>query len=289
MTALLSEGFVDTYRGIGAALRLFWPILLILLLAYSLVYLLTHLAKTASAIENPLAGIALIIGIFAMLIYLLFVLCQGAVGWHRKFLLNETAGWISPIPGRRAFKYSLAVLAFIVVFLIGHLLISSYTLPYLHARFASSIQSTDFTNPERLEAWHRAVRPIQAATFTTAVILVSIILWLGRSWLLAFPHISIRTAPPPFGLFREGLKLPAGLVGALVLVYFLPSFLGLIYYLIVPMKVQLLPGPVILSAIIQLILSAFCFLWGLSILSGAYAKAVAGKAPHEEIGDGAQI
>jgi len=213
----------------------------------------------------------------AGVVYVFLALCQGAVGWHRRVLLKQTDSWISPIPRRRSLKYALAVLTFVIIFLIGHMAISSFTLPYLHSIFTSSLGGIDLTNApvEVLERWRLAVWPIQIATLASAIVLTSVVLWFGRTWLPVFPYISIRSTEPHYGAIKEGLNHPAGLVGALLIVYFLPSILGTIYSVAVPMSIQLQLVLHVLITILGVVIYFFCFLWGLSILSLAYRRAVA--------------
>jgi|GEM_PF-6816026 len=275
MTALLAEGFADTYRGIGAALRLFWPVAA----TYLVMIVAAGVLGFFAALESEARVLSFFLVALAVTIYAFFALCQGAVGWHRRILLNEAARWISPIPSSRGLRYALAVFIFIVIFLIGHLAISSVTLPYLHSVFTSALRGMDLTNApvEQLELWRRAVWPIQIATLATAIILVSAILWFGRTWLLVFPYISIRSTEPTFSAIRESLNHPAGLVGALLIVFFLPFLLGTIYYVATPMSVQLFPAVRWPMTIFNIALSIFCFLWGLSILSLAYRQAAVDK------------
>lgn len=271
MTALLIKGYIDVYRGIGAALRLFWPVAAIYLVMIFGAAVLGFFA----ALESDARVVTFLFVALAAALYTFFALCHGAVCWHRRILLNKAPRWISPIPSLRSLKYALAVFIFVLIFLIGHMAVTSVTLPYLHSVFTSALGDIDFTNApvDQLELWRRAVWPIQIATLATAIILVSAILWFGRTWLLVFPYISIRSTEPLFGAIRGNLNHPAGLVGALLVVFFLPSLLGTIYYVATPMSVQLHPAVRWPMAIFNIGLSIFCFLWGLSILSRAYRQA----------------
>lgn len=285
MKALLGHGFAETVGGLGAAVKLFWPVAFIYLVVIAAAAVSGYFAMLDDTSDVTFLLTFVLSGLVAM-VYAFLALCQGAVGWHRRVLLNETAQWASLVPRLRSLKYALAVLAFLVIFLIGHMAISSVTLPYLHSVFTSPLGEIDLTNApaETLEIWRRAVWPIQVATLASAIVLVSAILWLGRTWLPVFPYISIRSTEPAFGAIRESLNHPAGLVGALVIVYFLPSLLGMIYYVSTPMSVQLLPALHVAYVILGILLNFFCFLWGLSMLSIAYRQAVAGEVPYEGTG-----
>ncbi len=273
MKAFLTEGAAEVLGGIGAAVKLFWPVAF----GYLAMVLISAVAGFFAALESTAATVALLLSGVAGAVYVFLALCQGAVGWHRRVLLKQTASWISPIPRRRSLKYALAVLTFVIIFLIGHMAISSFTLPYLHSIFTSSLGGIDLTNApvEVLERWRLAVWPIQIATLASAIVLTSVVLWFGRTWLPVFPYISIRSTEPHYGAIKEGLNHSAGLVGALLIVYFLPSILGTIYSVAVPMSVQLHLVPSVLMTILGVVIYFFCFLWGLSILSLAYRRAVA--------------
>lgn len=273
MKAFLTEGAAEVLGGIGAAVKLFWPVAF----GYLAMVLISAVADLFATLDSMAATVALLLTSVVGAVYVFLALCQGAVGWHRRVLLNEAPGWISPIPCRRSLKYALAVLAFVIIFLIGHVAVSSYTLPYLHSIFTSSFGGIDLTNApvEVLERWRLVVWPIQIAMLASAIVLTSVILWFGRTWLPVFPYISIRSTEPHYGAIKEGLNHSAGLVGALLIVYFLPSILWTIYSVAVPMSVQLQVVPRVLMTILGVVINFLCFLWGLSILSLAYRRAVA--------------
>lgn len=273
MRAFLAEGADEVLSGIGAAVKLFWPAVF----GYLVLMALFGGAGFFAVLEGTTGVVAVLLSGLIGAVYIFLALCQGAVGWHRRILLNEAVAWISPIPRLRGLKYALAVLVFVIIFLIAHMVISSYTLPYLHAKFTSSLGGIDLTNApvEVLEQWRMAVWPIQIAMLASAIILTSAVLWFGRTWLPVFPYISVRSTEPAYGAIREGLNHPAGLVGALLLVYFLPSVLGTIYSVAVPMSVQLQVVLRIVVTILGIVIYFFCFLWGLSILSLAYRRVVA--------------
>ncbi len=273
MRAFLTEGAAEVLGGLGVAVKLFWPAAF----GYFALIAIFAVAGLFAVLDSPSGAIALMLAGLAGAVYVFLALCQGAVGWHRRVILNETASWISPIPRRRSLKYALAVLAFVVIFLIAHMATSYYTLPYLHSIFTSPFGDIDMTNApvEIAERWRLAVRPIQIAMLASAIVLTSAILWFGRTWLPVFPHISIRSTEPHYGAIKDGLNHPAGLVGALLIVYFLPSVLGTLYSVAVPMSVQLQLALRVLMTILGIAIYFFCFLWGLSILSLAYRRAVA--------------
>lgn len=273
MRAFLAEGAAEVLGGLGAAVKLFWPVAF----GYLAMIAIFAAAGVVEALDSTTGPLVLILTGVVGAVYVFLALCQGAVGWHRRVILNETASWISPIPRRRSLKYALAVLAFVIIFLIGHVAVSYYTLPYLHSIFTSPLGDIDMTNApaEIRERWRLAVWPIQIAMLASAIVLISVILWFGRTWLPVFPYISIRSTEPHYGAIKEGLHHPAGLVGALLIVYFLPSVLGTLYSVAVPMSVQLQLALRVLMTILGVAIYFFCFLWGLSILSLAYRRAVA--------------
>jgi hypothetical protein len=273
MKAFLTEGAAEVLGGIGAAVKLFWPVVF----GYLAIVLIFAVAGFFATLDGTAGTLALLLSGVAGAAYMFLALCQGAVGWHRRVLLKETAGWISPMPRRRSLEYALAVLAFVAVFLIGQMAMSYATWPFLQAILAPPLGGIDLTNApvEVLERLRATLWLIQIVTLASAVILVSGILWAGRTWLPVFPYISIRSTGSAYGAIGEGLDHPAGLAGALVIVYFLPSVLWTIYYGAAPMSVQIQPVVSVLTTILYVAISFFCFVWGLSILSLAYRRAVA--------------
>lgn len=276
MDRFLRDGFAEVAGGLGGAVKFFWPVFLVYVVMGVLGIGFGYFAFTSDVPDVTFFLLYFII-IFAVLFYIFLALCQGAVAWHRRIVLNEPARWISPLPRLRGLKYAWAVFLFSLIFMIGYLIIASFTLPYLHSIFTATLGQIDLTKApvEQMEAWRRAVWPIQVILLAIVIALAAIILWLGRSWLLIFPFISVRSTEPAFGSIRENLGYSSGLVGALLVVYFLSSLLGLVYYLLVPMSVQLLPALNVFTTILGVVVYFFCFLWGLSILSLAYRRAVA--------------
>ncbi|MBK1867747.1 hypothetical protein [Taklimakanibacter albus] len=276
MDRFLRDGFGEVAGGLGAVVKSFWPVFLVYIAMGVVGVGFGYFVMTSDAPDLTFLLLYFII-VFVVLIYIFLALSQGAVAWHRRVVLGEAARWISPIPRLRSLKYAWAVFLFSLVFMISYLIIASFTLPYLHSIFTASIGQIDLTKApaEQLEAWRRAVWPIQLILLAIVIVLAAAILWLGRSWLLIFPFISVRSTEPAFGRIRESLGYSSGLVGSLLAVYFLSSLLGLAYYLLVPMSVQLLPVLNVFTTILGVVIYFFCFLWGLSILSLAYRRAVA--------------
>lgn len=280
MDGFLRHGFAEVAGGLGAALKFFWPVFLVYL-AMGVLGLGLGYFWIGQDVPDFLFFLIYFVIIFAAIISTFLVLCQGAVAWHRRIVLNEPARWISPVPRLRSLKYAWAVFLFALIFLAGYLGLSFFLLPVLDATFTSPLGQIDLSKApvEQLEAWRRAVWPIQIITLALTILLAAAVLWFGRSWLLIFPYISVRSTEPAFRAVRESLNYPTGLVGALLIVYFLPSLLGLIHYLVVPMSVQMQPAFIAVTTILMVVVYAFCFLWGLSILSLAFRRAAAGTMP----------
>jgi len=276
MDRFLRDGFAEVAGGLGAVVKCFWPVFLIYVAMGVLGIGFGYFVITSDVPDLTFLLLYFII-VFVVLIYVFLALSQGAVAWHRRVVLGEAARWISPIPRLRSLKYAWAVFLFSLIFMITYLVIASFTLPYLHSIFTAAVGQIDLTTApvEQLEAWRRAVWPIQLIILAIVIVLAAVVLWLGRSWLLIFPFISVRSTEPAFGRIRESLGYSSGLVGSLLVVYFLSSLLGLVYYLFVPMSVQLLPVLNVFTTILGVVIYFFCFLWGLSILSLAYRRAVA--------------
>jgi hypothetical protein len=284
MKTLLLEGFDDAWRNLGGVVRLFWPLLAMLVLAYGISFLMVTAWFTSNAADNLSLMAAWLIGVFIVAVYLFFVLCQGAVGWHRRVLLNEAPRWVSPLPGRRGLKYALAAFLFVLMFLVAQLIVGSLLMPLMSSLIIPMMQDIDPATliTDQFEAMWKIMLPMQIVLLLMSVVVVSGVLWLVRSWVLVFPHISIRSVQPAYGMIKDSLPAPAGLVRALLIVYFLPSLLVLIYTAIIPFRMQLLPWVSVATMVFQLAISVFSFLWGLSILSKAYAKASVGTIPYDE-------
>jgi hypothetical protein len=288
MKTLLKNGFSDAYRNRGAALRLFWPMVVLLILGLALDLLFGQVKYTVQFKDQPLVAAALSIGILALLIYLFLLLCQGAVGWHRKLLLNEYPKWASLIPSRRSMKYAVPVIAYVLLMMVGFFLALLMIQPYGVQLMTATYQELRIAgNPtmEQLEVLRQAMIPLVIINFIATVAVVSALLWFGRSWLLVFPHISVRNSQPSWGKINDRVKPVPQLVGALLIVYFLPSVLGLVYALVVPVSLQVIPAIPAIVNLVNLALSILCFLWGLSILSISYRTVVADTVPYEGAGD----
>lgn len=280
MNALLIEGYTDVYRNIGAALRLFWPVVA----TYLVMILVAGVLGFFAALETDTAMLSLLLVGLAATLYVFLALCQGAVGWHRRLLLGEEPGWISPVPRRRGLQYALAAFVYALFFLAAHFLTSYFIRPQLQSWLSPQLyRDFDFTNAsvEQLDALREAMLPLQAVLLLVSIVLFSAILWIGRSWLLVYPHISVRTTQPLFAQIRESLNPSFALVGALLVVCFGPSVLGLLYSAVVPISIQRLTVVATFMTLLGVALSAFCIPWGLSVLSIAYRGASAGKIPFD--------
>jgi hypothetical protein len=281
MNRLLIEGLTNVYRSLGAALRLFWPIAAL----FFLMALFGPVKVSGNFKTDPLGSIAILTVGLTLLIYLFLMLCQGAVGWHRKLLLNEYPVWVSLIPPWRALQYALPVVTFLLLMLVGlvleMLVTQAYELQFMTKAYGE-LKITDNPTTEQLEALRHALIPMTIVNFVTFVLVIWPLLWLGRSWLLVFPHISVRNSQPVWGKIKRSVVPPPGLLGALLVVYFLPTFLGILYGIAVPLSVQLMPTVLITTNLIAAVLAMVCFLWGLSILSLAYRHATADKVSNEQ-------
>ena len=283
MKTLLIQGFGDAFHGLGAALRLFWPILACIVAMWLFGFLLGYSGVMA---DGWGAAILLLLLSLCSLIYVFFALCQGAVGWHRRLILGETTGWISPLPRRRAFQYALAVFLFGLAVVVLYFIIGFVFLPFIQSEFLATLPNIDTSTApvDQLEAWQKAMRPLQITLFAIVIGIFWLVLQGAESWLLIYPHISVREGQSAYAKIRTILPTPNGLTGALLMSYFLPSVLSLIYGLLVPIRVQLLPWVSVTVIIFEYVLFAFCFLAGLSILSRAYATATKGRVFQQEAG-----
>lgn len=281
MKTLLIQGFNDAWRGLGAALHLFWPVLACVAAMWSVGFLLGYYAVMEA--DNFVALIAYFFIALCALIYVFFALCQGAVGWHRRLILGEAAKWISPLPRRRAFQYAWAVFLFCLAVAVLHIVASFAVLPLLQHELMTVVDVDTSTPPiDQLETWRLAFRPILIAMFAVAIAIFWLALQGAENWLLIYPHISIREGQPAYAQVKTSLPAPHGLIGALLISYFLPSVPSLFYGLFVPMSVQSMPWVGVSDVIFQYVFSAFFFLVGLSILSRAYVIAAKGNVIHQE-------
>lgn len=290
MMDFLIQGYRDAFRGLGAAAKLFWPLLVLFALSMVLLTTIGNFKVTSNFQTAPLVSLLLFVGMLLSFGYVFVILCQGAVGWHRRLLLGERSHWISPLPSRRALQYALPAFLFVVVMWIALMLYAVFVLPQMAASLLASVQGLNLTtNPttEQLDAFRRATMPLILAMLACTMIIVAIVVWLGRSWLMAFPHIAVRTGQPPWGAIADRVRPPAGMVAALLATMFLPSVLGTAYQALVPMSVQIMPWAATTVSIINFPLSILSLLCGLSILSIAYRKAGADRVPYEGTGDAA--
>jgi hypothetical protein len=280
MKTLLMDGFSDAYRNLGAALRLFWPQLVIFVLVFAILILVGNFQYKTDFSTEPVLSLIFFILIFGIWIYLFLILCQSAVGWHRRLLLHEKAQWMSPIPRRRSLQYALPAVLFLAVTLVGLALMAYFLLPYLGSALLAKAQEIGLgSNPtiEQYEAFRKATILINLAMQLCVIVLAAVIIWGGRSWLLAFPHVSVRNSQPVWGAVKDSVQVPSGFVGALLAALFLPTVVGFLFQSAVPISIQMMPWVGVVVFLVNLVLSVLSFLASLSILSLAYAKAVAGK------------
>jgi hypothetical protein len=285
MTALLTAGLADANRNIGAAVKLFWPVAAI----YLVMILTAGVLGFFAALESGLALLTFTLGNLIAFLYMFIVLCQGAVGWHRRILLAETPTWASLLPRQRAFQYALAIIVLGLFLVIAHMAVGLFAAPFLYDSIAS-LPDINFDNApiEQLEVRRKAEWPVEIILFLVGVGGFWVVLSLGQRWLLVYPHISVRTAQPIFREIRKSLNPPDGLITCLLIVGFLPSFVALIYGIVMPISWQIQPHIMIPMVIGSVILTAFCFLWVLSLLSIAYLAATRGKVPFAETNGSAQ-
>lgn len=285
MTALLTAGLADANRNIGAALKLFWPVAAI----YLVMILAAGVLGFFAALESELAFLAFTLINLLAFLYMFIALCQGAVGWHRRILLAERPRWASLLPRQRSFQYALAVIVLGLFFVIAYIAVGLLAAPFLYDTL-TSLPDINFNNApiEQLEARRKAMWPAEIILFLIVVGAFWVVLSLGQRWLLVYPHISVRTVQPTFREIRKSLNPPEGLIPCLMIVGFLPSFVALIYGIVMPISWQLRPPIMIPMVIGSVILTAFCFLWGLSLLSIAYLAATRGQVPFEGTNGSAQ-
>lgn len=170
-------------------------------------------------------------------------------------------------------------MVFLLVTLVAFGLLLYFVMPHLSAWLVAVAQELNLMNKtnltiEQLDAFRKATIHINLAMQLCVIIVMSVILWLGRSWLLAFPHISVRSREPSWETMVDRVSVPPGFIGALVIALFLPSVLGFLFSSGVPMSIQFMPSIAWTVYLVSLVLSVLSFLSGLSILSLAYAKAV---------------
>lgn len=270
MIAFLVEGYRDALRGLGAAVKLFWPLLVLFALNIILLTIVGNFKVTSNFKTAPLTSLVLIVGFLSFAGYVFTILCQGAVGWHRRLLLDERSRWISPIPSRRALQYALPAFLFTIAMWIGLMSFTFLVLPHMGAWLTATVQGLNLTaNPtiEQLEAFRLAAMPINFAILASTIAVVGGVIWLGRSWLMAFPHIAVRTEGPVWGAIADRVRPPTGVIAALLATMFLPSVLGTAYQGLIPISVQILPWVAVAISIVSLLLSVLSLLCGLSILS----------------------
>lgn len=291
MKVLLIEAFLDAVDGIRAAVKLFWPIWGIMALGIVLVASFGNLRVSGNFKEAPLVSLAMFAAALSILAYIFVIFCQGAVGWHRRLLLNEKARWTSPIPARRSLQYALPAFVFALAIWIGMVVFTSLVLPVLVSLFAASFQGltpTANSSLEDLDAYRKATTPLRLAIQAGMILIGWAVIWFCRSWLMAFPHIAVRTVLPAWGNIRKAIKVPPGLVGALLVTMFLPSVLGTLYQSFMPASLQLSLIAAITVTVVNFGLSILSLLCGLSLFSIAYRHAGIEQIPYQEVKDAAQ-
>lgn len=291
MKAFLIEAFLDAVDGLWASVKLFWPIWGLMVLSIILVTSFGNLRFSGNFKEAPLASWAILAAALAVIAYIFVIFCQGAVGWHRRLLLHEKARWTSLIPARRSLQYALPAFLFVLAIWIGLALFTFLVLPFLVRLFAASFQGltpTANSSIEDLDAYRKATTPLRLAIQTCMVLVGWAVVWIGRSWLMAFPHVAVRTVLPAWGALRRSIKVPPGFVGALLVTMFLPSVLGTLYQSFMPASVQLSLFAAVTLFVVNFLLSIFSLLCGLSVFSIAYRRAGIDQIPYQEASDAAQ-
>jgi hypothetical protein len=291
MKAFLIEAFLDAVDGLWASVKLFWPIWGLMVLSIVLVSIFGNLRFSGNFKEAPLASWTIFVTALAVIAYIFVIFCQGAVGWHRRLLLHENARWTSLIPARRSLQYALPAFLFVLAIWIGLALFTFLILPFLVSLFAASFQGltpTANSSLEDLDAYRKATTPLRLAIQACMVLVGWLVVWVGRSWLMAFPHIAVRTALPAWGTLRRSIKVPPGFVGALLVTMFLPSVLATLYQSFMPAGVQLSLAAAVTVLVINFVLSILSLLCGLSIFSIAYRRAGIDQIPYQEARDAAQ-
>ncbi len=209
MNAFLIEGFTDAYRNLGAALRLFWPLLAIMLLGYVVSFMLAAAWFSSDAADNPRLLVMWPIGVFGVLTYILFIVCQGAVSWHRRVLLNENSGLDfarAATPCVSVCSRGFPVRSHVLGRAYGRRVFPDAIYSSLMAPMVQELDPASSTT-DQLETMWKLTWRVQIAMFLFSVAIVSAVLWLARSWLLVFPHISIRTVQPAFGSIKDSLNI----------------------------------------------------------------------------------
>lgn len=291
MRTYLIEGYVHAVEGLWAAVKLFWPIWMLSVALFVTTLSVGNLRFSGNFKEEPLLTLSALAGAIAFIAYNFIIFCQGAVGWHRRLLRNERARWISPIPQRRSLQYALPAFLFIFIMFAVLIAFGVVVLPRVGAWYATSTQGLQLPpNPtlDQLEAYRRTVLPINLFLLTCNFAIMAAVIWAGRSWLMAFPHVSVRTGLPMWGAIKKAVPLPHGFVGAVMVTMFLPSLVRTLYQSFMPLSVQLSLWATVAASVVNLLLVVLSLLCGLSILSIAYRRAQVDQIAYQAMGDTAQ-
>jgi hypothetical protein len=283
MQAFLIEAYLDAFRGLGAAVKLFWPILTLALALVTTPSTAGTFKFTANFAAAPFTTLAMIAGFVALASYVFIIFCQGAVGWHRRLLLHENPRWTSLVPARRSLQYAWPAFLFALITWICLMIVMAIVLPRLSARLTATIQDLNLgPNPtiEQLDAFRRAAMPSQFLILAITIVIVGAVLWVGREWLMIVPHVSARNDQSAWRVVKKSVKSPPGLFAALTVVMLLPSVLHSFYQSFVPMGLQLSPWFATSASIAGILLVISSFLCSLSVLSIAYRKAAADGPKH---------
>lgn len=248
MGGYINKAFWLPIRDFGAVLRIFWPLIILLLffyafLAFGVVALFGfELPSTPEQLRNlrvdPSQIGLLIFIIISGSIYIYIVAASGIVKWHRVIVLNEPPTAISIQPNFRSwryFGYSLLLgLAFSILYVI--VLIPSLALNVImnfSAMGPGGIQ-------ENLSAGDLSLSKIQWL-LTSQIIMLSVIitlsvflfaLLLGRS-LLVLPRVAIEVKEyrSPKKVLQSALR-GSGWRLAIAIVFVLPILLSILLQLI---------------------------------------------------------
>lgn len=120
---IVAAAYLIPLQNIGAAVRAFWPTLLLALTPFLLL-----LVFDASSEITPQDGAVWFVVVLSLGIYWAFLTAKGAVQWHRHLILGEPIGWTSLVPNATDLRYVLwtiavGILTLIVLFGIGLVLI----------------------------------------------------------------------------------------------------------------------------------------------------------------------
>ena len=235
--ATLRAAYAMPLRRPGAALRAFWPPVLLFVAAWVQALLLPPF------VLRP--GDPLFFAVLVALLYMLLLTARGATAWHRMLILGDRVPWTPPWPDPRGLRYALWTLGLTLLIVLLYWGFFLYVAPPLL----------------------RAAGPIPGIISLKGL---SYLLWIASIAVLASPILRL----PATSVDRRSGSVPLGLnVRALLLLTTVPAMLASDLLPVLVWSIAITPGFLLGANILATLLDAYAGLVGLTGLSLAFVAA----------------